>query len=125
MLLITHPDNVKLIQDVCKQDESYASYAHMFHSAYKLIECKFMPAKRPSGMYKINGKGRFAPEDICVKTRFCTYGPEDIEWLVYAGIAEEIQEMNILCMHESVFDWKRQLSVDVWNPESSFFMDAY
>mgnify|MGYP000461603139 CR=1 FL=1 len=107
MLLITHPDNVKKIERMCVSDESFASQAHLFHSGYKLIECTFMPATRPSGMYSINGSGRFKPEDICVKTRFVTYGPEDLEYLVYAGIAREIQEMNILCMHETQFDFFR------------------
>lgn len=114
MLLITHPDNVKKIQSLCKTDESYASYAHLFHSAYRLIECEFMPATRPSGTYRINGKGRFELEDVCVKTRFCTYGPEDIDWLLYAGIAEEIQEMNILCMHESQWNFFSKPVEPMW-----------
>lgn len=117
MLLITHPDNVKKIQSVCKSGESYASYAkpgsagctpivdwmHLFHSGYKLIECTFMPPTRPSGMYSINGSGRFKPEEISLKTAFITYGPEDLDYLIYAGVAEEIREMSILCIHESQF----------------------
>lgn len=59
-------------------------------------------------MYSINGRGRIAKEDFSFKTPFITYGPEDFDYLVYAGVVKEIQDLNILCMHEQQWDFFRQ-----------------
>lgn len=96
MILITHSKNTEKIRSLCVDDDSIASQMHMFHTGYKIIEFDLMPITRPSGMYSINGRGRIAKEDICIKTPFITYGPEDFDYLVYSGVVKEIQDMNIL-----------------------------
>lgn len=105
MLLITHPSNIEKIEQLSVVDDSLASSMHLFHKGYKLIECRFMPATRPSGMYSINGCGRYDKEQIRIKTPFIEYGPEDLEYLIYAGIVKELEEMNILCINERQFDF--------------------
>lgn len=105
MLLITHPSNIEKIKRLSVDDDSLTSQMHLFHSGYKLIECPFMPAMRPSGMYSINGRGRYEKEDIRIKHRFIEYGPEDLDYLIYAGIVKELEEINILCMNETQFDF--------------------
>ncbi len=105
MLLITHPSNIEKIKRLSMVDDSLQSEMHLFSKGYKLIECPFMPAMRPSGTYSINGRGRYEKDKIRIKHRFIEYGPEDFDYLVYAGIVKEIEEMNILCMNEHQLDF--------------------
>ncbi len=62
MLLITNPSNIEKIKQLSVVDDSLQSEMHLFSKGYKLIECTFMPPTRPSGMYSVNGSGRFKPE---------------------------------------------------------------
>ncbi len=74
MLLITHPSNIEKIKRLSMVDDSLQSEMHLFSKGYKLIECPFMPAMRPSGTYSINGRGRYEKDKIRIKHRFIEYG---------------------------------------------------
>lgn len=108
MVILTHPDNVEAIRKsttaptihLISAPSMYAMYA-----GHKIVACEYMDPTRPSGMYSINGRGRVHREHIKLVTPFVTYGPEDFDYLVYAGVVQEIQDVNILVMYDEQFDF--------------------
>lgn len=57
---------------------------------------------KPTGKYRLpNGKS-VAKEQVVVKERFIEYGPEDVDWLLYAGVITEEREMVFYVVDDAI-----------------------
>jgi len=103
--IITHPDNLahikaKLISkgvdrngDVLPED--------VFCSV-PIRTNAFLDRDKPTGKYIVDGKV-VDKEEIKVEERFVVYGPEDLDYLLYAGLIEEERKWLFYGMDDSFF----------------------
>ena len=56
---------------------------------FETVASDLIPSNGETGRYILPCGKVVVPEDVKVTTRFVEYGPEDIEWLLYAGIIEK------------------------------------
>lgn len=82
-----HPDNLEALMRKMHPLE------RMSLDAYKPRTDPYLERDKPSGKFRLPD-GRVVERDqIVIKERFVTYGPEDFDWLVYAGIITETRDM--------------------------------
>lgn len=79
--ILTHPDNVHLIRGAVERD--------IGRLGYKIQTDSCMPKYGPNKRIKLPD-GRFVDRDaFSLKCGCVTYGPEDLTWLMWAGVIEE------------------------------------
>ena len=110
----THPDNAEILgQRFFKEDiESRGTPSPFlpFRFDWHIKTNPHLERQRHSGKY-ILGDGRVvAKEDVRLVSRFVSYGPEDIHFLLYAGLIHEHMEllfhvMDDVGMFRMTCDW--------------------
>ncbi len=92
--IFCHPENWRAVRSAFKHELN--GFGIEIHTN------PFMEKTKPTGKYVIGGKV-FEKSEIRVKHKFIEYGPEDLDWLLYAGIATEDREMLFYVVDESMF----------------------
>ena len=99
--IICHPDNFEALKR--KVDKGEFTRPGFTFADFRVATSSAMERDKPSGRYKLPG-GRIAEKaDIIVEDRFVTYGPEDLEWLLYAGIMSEERELVFMLVDDIIF----------------------
>jgi len=96
--IVTHPDNVNWLQAKLEAEER-KSNPDSFHGFFSPLLFSFTIKPNPNierdkatGRYKLFDGRTVAKADICIRTKFITYGPEDIDWLLSMGLITEERE---------------------------------
>jgi hypothetical protein len=96
-ILVTHPDNVGVLRNSFAARREVRSRFSPYTSLFPSIEIRAnacLERDKPTGRYRIKGESVARdPVDVKISTRFVDYGPEDIPYLLYAGMIEEEREM--------------------------------
>lgn len=99
--LYCHPDNLDAIRT---KVGAVPVGPGKFAIADLLIEASEAVQKdKPTGKYRLPCGNVVLPERVNVRTRFIDYGPEDLDWLVFAGIVAEEREPCFFFVDESAF----------------------
>ncbi len=116
--IVTHPDNLPLL----KREIDRQGIGGDLKSPYGLPGSlwgirvqtnELMERDKPSGKYKMPD-GRVVPAaQVKLRDRFCEYGPEDISWLVYAGLIQELREPLFMVLDDFrlYMDWMPKIAM--------------
>lgn len=95
--IVVHPDNTQKLRESIRKSDVFAGefgeyfYMKSHESSFDVIGVRlrgesFVEPSEKTGRYILPG-GRAVPADqVNVVKGFITYGPEDLSWLLYAGI---------------------------------------
>ncbi len=98
--IVVHSDNVPELRELIRKCKEFAGefgeyfYMKSHESSFDVIGVRlrgesFVEPSEKTGRYILPG-GRAVPADqVNVVKGFITYGPEDLSWLLYAGIVEQ------------------------------------
>jgi hypothetical protein len=89
--IVCHPDNWEAVK--AKIDRGQFDKPGSMFAVFEVRTNPQMERDKPTGRYKLPSGKAVAKDEIVVKERFVEYGPEDFEWLIYAGIVTEEREM--------------------------------
>ena len=112
--LICHPDNWEFLKTKINRGDFDSLGAY-----FDVQTNKYMDKTKPTGKYIVDGKA-VDKSEIRIKHRFIEYGPEDIEWLLYAGIIREEQEMLFYEVNDSMFRMSMDYAPLFSNPRIFF-----
>lgn len=98
--IICHPDNIKA---VAKLAQNFSFRENTFFAEFVVTADPRLEREQPSGKYILPGGEIVLPESICVTKPFITYGPEDIDWLLYAGIIKREMELLFFIVEDPPF----------------------
>lgn len=117
MRICAHPDNIDALRKALPNGipEVFGMSFHPYES-FELISNPFLEKDRPNGKYRIGDGAEMQKDQFSMKTRFVEYGPEDIDWLVLAGVVTECREMNYYVMHDSMFRLHHDITPMVFEP---------
>lgn len=90
VVIITHPDNLAVLMlmlDKCK-----GQLSNPMQEEIRIKTNKYVPATEFTDTYILPDGSVVKQEDIVVKTTFIEYGPEDLDWLLYAGVIKKHYE---------------------------------
>lgn len=64
-----------------------------------------MSRDKPSGKYRLPDGSIVVEVDFALRTKFVTYGPEDLWWLVAGGqrVVHELREIHFFIMEDPFF----------------------
>lgn len=97
--IVVHPDNTQKLRESIRKSDVFAGevgeylYIKFRKSSFDVVAIRirgesFVGRSKTTGRYLIDG--RVVPvSQINVVKGFITYGPEDLSWLLYAGIVEQ------------------------------------
>jgi len=121
-LIVCHPANWEAVK--AKLDRGQFDKPGSMFAEFRVRTNPHMERDKPSGRYKLpNGKA-VAKEEIIVKERFVEYGPEDFEWLVYAGIITEEREMVFYVIDDAMFRMSYNLMPPVLDRRVIYMLTA-
>jgi hypothetical protein len=100
--LLTHPVNFQLLRAELGRLMGPSDDLDMF-SGFRVRPCASMAADRHTGFYLVDGRPT-DPAFLRIQTRFIEYGPEDIPYLLYAGIIAEEREPLFYLMSDPGVD---------------------
>lgn len=112
--IVCHPANLTLLREKFHEQEFDETFTFMGGIEFKTNP--HMERERPSGQYRLPDGSILDKERVTVKTRFIDYGPEDIDWLVYAGIIEELREPLFYEMDMDKFRFDIRMNYGVITP---------
>jgi len=88
MMIVCHPDNWNAVKSQIDQGE-FDRNGFMFEE-FKVRIDSHMERDKPTGRYRMRSGESF--EKLKFKTHLIEYGPEDLDWLIYAGVVIEERE---------------------------------
>ena len=99
-VLITHPDNLATLK---RQIDDGQHDNGQFMPAIDVRTNGHMDRDKPTGRFILPG-GRVVDRDaVSVEERFVSYGPEDVEFLLFAGIIREERKALFYVINDSAF----------------------
>lgn len=99
--IVCHPDNWEAVK--AKIDRGQFDKPGSMFAEFRVRTNPHMERDKPTGRYKLPHGKVVAKEEIVVRERFIEYGPEDVEWLIYAGIITEEREMVFYVIDDAMF----------------------
>lgn len=103
-ILVTHPDNMDAIRSFIQKwfAENYPQESFRWGwPAWLTIQTnKDMDRYAPSEKIRMPDGRIVKREDFVWPTRFVTYGPEDLRWLMWSGVIDEQLEMLFYLIDE-------------------------
>ena len=108
-MIVTHPDNWSKVKAIVERDEnlsrqfSPSAFTGSSFCGEQIRTDPYMERDKPTGRWRLPDGRCVAKEDIEIKTRFITYGPEDFDWLLYIGVISEEREMLFYKIDEQLF----------------------
>lgn len=80
------------------------------------VEVDDAVTKMKTGMYVLPDGSIVAHEDVKVHTRFIDYGPEDIDYLLMAGIIKEHEADYVRVLSNQVHKWEFMVEAAMLEP---------
>lgn len=105
--LVCHPDNLKKIKKELKSElpeDSVFSGCPLFN----VRTDSTLDRDKPTGRYVLPSGTAVEKEKIRITYRFIEYGPEDLPWLLYAGIVTEERELLFYLVDDLHFKFVMQ-----------------
>lgn len=99
--IVCHPDNWEAVK--AKIDRGQFDKPGSMFAEFRVRTNPHMERDKPTGRYKLSNGKTVAKEKIFIKERFVEYGPEDVDWLLYAGIITEEREMVLYVVDDAMF----------------------
>lgn len=99
MKIYCHPVNAHKLREQIERDRrhmglrSFAAIPSWTFFGMEIVEDPSIPIDRPTGKYVLPGGEVVDREHVRVKTRWVSYGPEDLDWLIYAGLVKDEREL--------------------------------
>lgn len=90
-VVMCHPDNLELVKNlpqVVTIKDEIDSKGFWSWDSLEFRTDPYMEKDRPSGRYILPGGARVVLENVVVEEKFERYGPEDIAYLLWAGVVE-------------------------------------
>ena len=103
MRIIAHPVNIEALRCQIKRSD-------IVLDNLELIANEMIPRDRPTGKYQLPTGELVEAGMVFVRTRFFQYGPEDLEYLLFAGIVSEEREMVFYQLDDR---WLNKMSCDL------------
>lgn len=105
--LVTHTENVKTLQEhINKGVYDDGNFMPLF---FTIRGNEFMEKTKKTGRYIMPSGDVVDRSTVSIRDRFVEYGPEDIEFLVYAGVIREETEMLVTMVDDM---WLFRMMVD-------------
>jgi hypothetical protein len=103
MKIFTHPDNANLIKRAVHagSDPRFAEGWRSF--GVEIHTNPLLPKEKPSGRVRLPDGSVVRKEDFQLRTRFITYGPEDLHYFLWTGEVTEEMEAFFYVVDESMF----------------------
>lgn len=112
MIVLCHPRNYEAVQKVLRDryavsrrdrapDGATVLGLPLHGLPFEVRTSEYLDVDRPTGRYVLPG-GKVVPANqVKLRTRFVTYGPEDIHWLLFSGVIREEREMVVYALEEA------------------------
>lgn len=130
MTIVTHPQNLELLkQQLTDGQHDWRLGPGSFWPRFEVRTNPNIPQDQPSGKYRLLGPKATEPGLVIdgkrfrLRTRFCEYGPEDLGYLLLAGVLEEIREALFYFIDEDQFRI-RALDFPVITPPRNIIVNA-
>lgn len=99
--IICHPDNWEAVK--ANIDRGSFDKPRSMFAEFRVRTNPHMERDKPTGKYRLpNGKS-VAKEQVVVKEQFIEHGPEDVDWMLYAGVITEEREMVFYVVYDAMF----------------------
>jgi hypothetical protein len=98
--IFTHPDNMALLKRELDSGKHDAGEAFPY---FTVKASPMMDRDKPTGRYFLPGGKLVEKSAVRVAERFTEYGPEDVPYLLYAGLIKEQREALFLVMDDFRF----------------------
>ncbi len=95
--IISHPENLKALEARLSGEPLLDQ--ELFRATFRLQPNSCMAIDEPTGKYRQPDGIVARPSEIRVNYKFFSYGPEDIEYLKYAGIITEVRRALFYVMN--------------------------
>lgn len=99
--IVCHPDNWEAVKS--KIDRGQFDKPGSMFAEFRVQTDPHMVRDKPTGKYRLPNGKTVAKEQVIVKERFIEYGPEDVDWLLYAGVITEEREMVFYVVDDAMF----------------------
>lgn len=100
--ILCHPANWEEVKSKIEQGQFNKQRGSMF-ADFRVRTDPSIDQFKPTGRYKLQDGKTVDKSSINIKTKFIEYGPEDVDWLVYAGLITEEQEMVFFVIEDTMF----------------------
>lgn len=100
-LIVCHPDNLAAVQ--VQLDRGHFDKPGFMSDTFRVRTNSHMDRDRPTGKYRLPDGSVVERGKIVVKTRLVEYGPEDVDWLLYAGVITEDRTMVVNVIDDAMF----------------------
>jgi hypothetical protein len=100
--LFCHPANIQAVQSRIEKGE-IGPKRLTFSDVIEIHTNEKLPRESPTGRFVLPDGTRLDRENFTLRTRFITYGPEDIDHLVWIGAIKEEYEMHFYLVDDSFF----------------------
>lgn len=96
--IFTHPDNVALLKHRLGTGEFDGGMDLLPY--FTIRPSSILERDKPTGRYVLPGGDVVERDAVCVEGRFFTYGPEDVDYLLWAGVIQEERELLFVIMDD-------------------------
>lgn len=121
MKIASHPANIEAVRKLCQEGKIGERQFRLFED-FEFISNPHLDRDRPNGKYRTLGGQPVAKADFSMKTRFVEYGPEDVDWLVMAGIVVECREMYFYILNDFEFRMRFDMMPMVMHQPMGFLL---
>lgn len=103
--IFCHPDVLQEVKKAINQDKQTPPTLSSVFNLYDvaIVTNEFMEPYRYTGDYVLPDGRTVVSEDVHIKTKFVTYTPEDVGYLLWSGIIRRHKEPNIAIMDHSSY----------------------
>lgn len=98
-----HPDNLQKLKAAVSRGEFNQRRQSIFSDEIKVVASPHVDKHKPTGRYLMPVGPPLEPKDVRIRTRFIDYGPEDVDYLVYAGVIKPEVEAYYYVVDEPAF----------------------
>lgn len=92
--IVAHPDNIAALEKAIHRGEfDPPDRGMLWSSAFTIRADPHMEKDKPTGKYKTPSGKLITRDQIRFRSKYITYGPEDLHWLLAAGHLTEEREM--------------------------------
>lgn len=105
MKIITHPDNVELLRRRTRQPDKLTELLSGRPTPFgiEIVTNRYMERERPSGRIILPNGTAVDRNKFQIRTRFITYGPEDLHYFLWTGEVREEMEPVFFVMRDELF----------------------
>lgn len=103
MDIFVHPDNLEAVKKRLNAGEfdGRVDRWSMVPPSFTLRADPHIERTKPSGKFILPSGEVVERHNVVVEDRFVTYGPEDVDWLVMAGVLRHEMTINVVVMKDS------------------------